>query len=150
MDLPDGVTAEMVEALKRGQDVRMPDGSPVRMYRPFAGEQYGEWSVVIVREQVGLPTIRLSPDYNAPSPLWPSSDETDAMVPKELLDRLIGWQQEFDSKFPLGNGLALGRSPTPMGRPGGGARSRCKACARRKGGPDGRFVAAGNEVTNCP
>ncbi len=99
MDLPEGVSPEMVEALKRGEDVRMPDGSPVRMFRPFAGDEYGEWSVVIVREQVGLPSVRLSPDYGALSPLWPSSDKTDAMVPKELLTRLIGWQQEFESNF---------------------------------------------------
>jgi hypothetical protein len=43
--------------------------------------------------------VTFSPDYNAPSPLWPSSDTTDAMVPEALLVKLIAWQQEFDSEF---------------------------------------------------
>ena len=44
-------------------------------------------------------SIRLSPDYSAPSPLWPSSDATDALVPKELLARLIMWQRDFDGNY---------------------------------------------------
>jgi hypothetical protein len=43
--------------------------------------------------------VRLSPDYSAPSPLWPSSDATDALVPRALLARLIAWQRHFDSNF---------------------------------------------------
>jgi hypothetical protein len=43
--------------------------------------------------------VTLSPDYMAPSPLWPSSDTTDAMVPEALLVKLIAWQQEFYSEF---------------------------------------------------
>jgi hypothetical protein len=43
--------------------------------------------------------VTFSPDYDAPSPLWPSSDTTDAMVPEALLVKLIAWQQEFDSEF---------------------------------------------------
>ena len=42
-------------------------------------------------------TLRLSPDYTPPDwvPLWPSSDYTDALVPTELLPRLIAWQDQF-------------------------------------------------------
>jgi hypothetical protein len=43
--------------------------------------------------------LRLSPDYSAPSPLWPSSDDTDALVPSELLERLVAWQKAFDRNF---------------------------------------------------
>jgi hypothetical protein len=43
--------------------------------------------------------VTFSPDYMAPSPLWPQSDTTDAMVPEALLVKLIAWQQEFDSNF---------------------------------------------------
>jgi len=44
-------------------------------------------------------SVRLSPDYSAPSPLWPSSDKTDAFVPESLLTRLIAWQRDFDTNF---------------------------------------------------
>ena len=44
-------------------------------------------------------TVLLSPDFNAPSPLWPLSAATDAMVPQTLLDELIAWQSEFDSNY---------------------------------------------------
>lgn len=52
----------------------------------------------------GLPdeppsTVTFSPDYSAPSPLWPLSDATDALVPPALLVNLIAWQEEFDSNF---------------------------------------------------
>lgn len=43
--------------------------------------------------------VTFSADYDAPSPLWPSSDTTDAMVPEALLVKLIAWQKEFDSNF---------------------------------------------------
>jgi len=46
-----------------------------------------------------LPEVRLSPDYSAPSPLWPTSDETDSLVPEALLAKLIAWQEEFDDNF---------------------------------------------------
>ncbi len=99
MDLPEDVPPEMVEALKRGEDVRMPDGSPVRMFRPFAGDEYGEWSVVIVREQVGTPISPIEPGLWRTVPSLALIRQTDAMVPEELLTRLIGWQQEFESNF---------------------------------------------------
>ena len=47
----------------------------------------------------GLTVVRLSPDYSAPSPLWPGSDETDALVPASLLAKLVAWQEYFDSNF---------------------------------------------------
>jgi hypothetical protein len=43
--------------------------------------------------------VTFSPDYGAPSPLWPLSDATDAMVPEALLVKLVAWQEEFDSNF---------------------------------------------------
>jgi hypothetical protein len=46
-----------------------------------------------------LPQVRISPDYSAPSPLWPSADETDALVSVDLLARLIAWQEGFDANF---------------------------------------------------
>ncbi len=43
--------------------------------------------------------VTFSPDYGAPSPLWPQSDATDALVPEALLVKLVAWQGEFDSNF---------------------------------------------------
>jgi len=46
--------------------------------------------------------IRLSPEYSTPPgwvPLWPSSDDTDALVPPPLLDELIAWGDEFNENF---------------------------------------------------
>ena len=48
--------------------------------------------------------MRLSPDYNAPSPLWPLSDATDALVPESLLARLVAWQEYFDANFRWDSG----------------------------------------------
>ena len=41
-------------------------------------------------ETEDLPSIRLSPDYGAPSPLWYDNDE---LVSTDLLARLIRWQR---------------------------------------------------------
>ena len=49
-------------------------------------------------------SVRLSPDYSAPSPLWPSSDATDALVPEPLLSRLVAWQKDFDTNFRWNTG----------------------------------------------
>lgn len=55
---------------------------------------------VLVEPEGTMPlSIRLSPDYSAPFPLWPSSDATDALVSEELRTRLVGWQLEFDSNY---------------------------------------------------
>ena len=43
-----------------------------------------------------LPTILMQPDWDAPSPLWPQSDETDSLVPPELLVRLERWQETYN------------------------------------------------------
>jgi hypothetical protein len=32
-------------------------------------------------------------------PLWPSSDATDALVPPDLIERLLAWQSDFDGSF---------------------------------------------------
>lgn len=53
---------------------------------------------------MSLPVVTLSPDYGAPSPLWPLSDETDALVPPELLRSLLSWQRDFDANFHHENG----------------------------------------------
>jgi hypothetical protein len=100
VDLPDGVTPEIL-ALQRGEDVRLPDGRRVHLIRPHAplSGASGPWGVMVDPEDDVPTSIRLSPDYSAPSPLWPSSDATDALVPKELLGRLIRWQRDFDSNF---------------------------------------------------
>jgi hypothetical protein len=43
--------------------------------------------------------VRLSPDYSEPSPLWPSVDETHALVSVDVLAKLITWQEVFDANF---------------------------------------------------
>ena len=46
--------------------------------------------------------LRLSPEYSTPLgwvPLWPSSDDTDALVPPSLLGELIAWGEEFNENF---------------------------------------------------
>lgn len=51
-----------------------------------------------------LPEVRLAPDYSAPSPLWPQSDETDTLVPQSLLVKLVAWQRDFDASFRWDSG----------------------------------------------
>jgi hypothetical protein len=50
--------------------------------------------------------LRLSPDYTPPDwvPLWPSSDYTEALVPAELLPRLVAWQDQFIENFDVDRG----------------------------------------------
>lgn len=43
--------------------------------------------------------ITLMPEYGVDVPLWPRSAETDAMVPPDVLLRLIRWQERFDESF---------------------------------------------------
>ena len=45
------------------------------------------------------PTVELSPDYGAEMPLWPQEDVTDSLVPAELKERLLAWQQVFEANF---------------------------------------------------
>ena len=52
--------------------------------------------------------VLLSPDFNARSPLWPSSSGTDAMVSQSLLRELIAWQRGVRLELRLGNRLAYG------------------------------------------
>ena len=48
--------------------------------------------------------IRMMPEYSVDVPLFPQSDFTDALVPEELLARLIRWQKEFDENFHWDHG----------------------------------------------
>ncbi len=49
--------------------------------------------------------LRLMPDYvSGISALWPSSDSTDALVPPELLTRLVAWNDEFNANFDYEQG----------------------------------------------
>jgi hypothetical protein len=48
----------------------------------------------------GVPVvIRLMPGYSVDVPLFPRSDFTDALVPGDLLAKLIRWQKEFDHNY---------------------------------------------------
>lgn len=47
----------------------------------------------------GLPVIRFAPDYSVDVPLFPQSDEVEALVPADLLARLVEWQHDFDRNF---------------------------------------------------
>jgi hypothetical protein len=48
--------------------------------------------------------LKLMPEYGVDVPLWPRSDDTDAMIPAELLQRLIRWQASFDESFHYDRG----------------------------------------------
>jgi hypothetical protein len=48
--------------------------------------------------------IQLSPEYNAKVPLFPLSDDTNGLVPKPLLGRLMAWQKDFNSSFDWDTG----------------------------------------------
>jgi hypothetical protein len=50
--------------------------------------------------------LRLTPDYTPSewTPLWPSSDYTDALVSPELLHDLIAWQELFLQNFQFDKG----------------------------------------------
>jgi len=39
------------------------------------------------------------PEYSVEIPLFPQSDDTNALVPEHLLAQLIRWQSEFDENF---------------------------------------------------
>jgi hypothetical protein len=43
--------------------------------------------------------IRFMPEYGVDVPLFPQSDDTDALVPEDLLAKLMRWQSEFDKNF---------------------------------------------------
>jgi hypothetical protein len=43
--------------------------------------------------------IRFMPEYSVEVPLFPQSDDTDALIPEDLLAKLIRWQSEFDENF---------------------------------------------------
>jgi hypothetical protein len=57
--------------------------------------------------------IQLMPDYGADVPLFPQSDYTDALVPEDLLAKLIRWQSEFLSNYHVDSGW---RSPEARDR----------------------------------
>ena len=64
VDLPDGVTPDMLAALQRGEDVRLPDGRRVclvRAYSPLSGESGPFHVEVFPVESSGPPSVRLSP-----------------------------------------------------------------------------------------
>jgi hypothetical protein len=46
----------------------------------------------------------LSPDYGAPSPLWPNSAEIEELVSSGLLEQLMEWQLAFEQHFDDENG----------------------------------------------
>jgi hypothetical protein len=50
--------------------------------------------------------LRLMPEYTPDDwvPLWPSSDDTDALVPQRLLDELVAWQEDFSQNFHADKG----------------------------------------------
>jgi hypothetical protein len=42
-------------------------------------------------------------------PLFPQSDDTDALVPESLLARLIAWNDYFQRELRCGHGLAISK-----------------------------------------
>jgi hypothetical protein len=42
---------------------------------------------------------KLMPEYSVDVPLSPGGAETDDLVPPELLQHLVGWQELFDESF---------------------------------------------------
>lgn len=57
----------------------------------------------------GQPVVlRFMPEYGTRVPLFPRSDFTDALVPEELMSKLIRWQEDFLENFHWEDGW---RSP---------------------------------------
>lgn len=120
------VTPEMRAALARGEQPTFPDGAPVpklgwvgpvlapdtfdkgemsadEFLRSFPGAY--EYLVAEYERQLQRPpTIELSPDYGVTIPLWPQEDRTETLIPTDLLERLIAWQQLFNVNFEPGSG----------------------------------------------
>jgi hypothetical protein len=54
---------------------------------------------------VGGPVvIRLMPEIGVDVPLFPRSDDTDEMVPEDLLAKLMRWQSDFAQNFHFERG----------------------------------------------
>ena len=43
--------------------------------------------------------LRLFPEYMVDVPVFPRSDDTDALLPEGLLDRLIAWNEFFNENY---------------------------------------------------
>jgi hypothetical protein len=75
---------------------------------PDEGPDPGWTGIVLTPEQyASLPrvpeepptVVTFMPEYGVDVPLWPLGDATDALVPSELLAKLVTWQAYFDDNF---------------------------------------------------
>jgi hypothetical protein len=105
-DHEEPITPEMMQALLRGERPSFPDGT--NLPKRIAVSSDGHWvdATPSVRERIVFRirrmtgserTIRMAPDYGVEVPLWPQADETDALVPDDLLHKLISWQAYWES-----------------------------------------------------
>jgi hypothetical protein len=46
----------------------------------------------------------MAPDYGVEVPLWPQADETDALIPEELLRKLTAWQAYWETHHAFERG----------------------------------------------
>ncbi len=103
---------EMLEAIKRGERPLFPDGSRLPRRFAVAYAPLSEGNAILItpslrgrirgivrRIQRPDRTIRPAPDYGVEVPLWPQADETDALVPEDLLHRLMAWQTDWETHF---------------------------------------------------
>ena len=105
---------EMQEALQRGERPNGVDGVPLP-YRVWVFPNSGVWldgtlnrrhriRAKIRKLRGGDRTIRLAPDYGVDVPLWPQSDETESKFPEELIQRLVVWQDFWESNHSWDRG----------------------------------------------
>jgi hypothetical protein len=61
--------------------------------------EFESWSVQGSAPYVVPDVLYFMADYGAEVPLFPQSDDLEALVSEDLLAKLIEWQREFDANY---------------------------------------------------
>jgi hypothetical protein len=110
------VTHEMIEARRRGEHPRLPDGSPIPKFgwlnvpvRNFGqdltriAEDHHEQEEIRLEdgwlERQSKPAVLLIPGLKGEIPLWPLTNHVRRVISDELISRLLAWERLLQSGF---------------------------------------------------